>query len=281
MKSNQFLSIAIFGIGLTLLPFTASAQDSGKLLSSSGKVMMKVDAQAQPVEIRKGDAVPTGATLITSSNTFVLVGLAPGAAAIIEPNTTLTVGKNKTERNGDKIQDRTVDLSMDSSTGGVVSLLKQRDDSPLSFQIRTPTGVAAARGTIYRVTGSAFQVLEGDVVVTIGGQQYNLGPLQKTDGSGLIVDLTDAELEYMTNLIAQAGGSSGTGESGIPLFDLDLNSEANQGNPANGTDNNPEERIEEIEKGECEYYESFEGGFFEGPSQLELPPCEEGHFPEV
>lgn len=251
----KYASLFFAGLLALALQATLPAQDSARLLSSKGTVMMKADSAAQPVEIKKGDTIPTGATLITQSNTYVLIGLAPGASAIIEPNSTLTLNANQTVKKQDKIEKRTVDLDLKSKTGGVVSVLKRYDRSDLDFKIRTPTGVAAARGTIYRVTGSAFQVLEGNVVVTINGAEYNLGPLQQTDGSGYIVDIDDAELEYLISLIQQAGGSTGSGEDGTPLFDLDLGNEQDQGNPANNIDNNPEPEGESHEFEECEYPE--------------------------
>ncbi len=274
MKHLSLLIAAIIGLAL---PSTLPAQDNAKLLSAKGSVMMKVDGSAQPLEIKKGDSIPTGATLITQSNTFVLIGLAPGASAIVEPNTTVTLNANKTVKSQDKIEKRTVDLDMKSGTGGIVSVLKRYDRSDLDFKIRTPTGVAAARGTIYRVTGSAFQVLEGNVVVTIGGIQINLGPLQQTDGSGYVVDIDDAELEYLINLIQQAGGSTSPGGDAPPLFDLDLGTEQDTGNPANDPKNEPGEPEGEPDFEECEeppYYEESELQSLAESIIIEPPSCE-------
>ncbi|MEO0454079.1 MAG: hypothetical protein AAFY98_08075 [Verrucomicrobiota bacterium] len=206
-----------------------SAQDNAKLLSAGGKVMMKIDADAEPIEIKPGASVPTGATLITPGSGLVLLGIAPGAAAIIEPSTTLTIDRNKTDRSSQTMK-RDVSLNMTSKTGGVISMLKKQE-GPISYSIRNPIGVAAARGTIYRVTGSMVQVIEGNVVVTIDGRQIFLGPLEQVDGEGFKVDLDGDIEDELLAMIQQAGGSV-TKLSDDDIFEDDLGGPDN-GNPGN------------------------------------------------
>jgi hypothetical protein len=210
---KQPLSIKMNRSILLLLPtwlllssvMLQAEQVMSKVLVSSGQVTATLPTGSS-MSLKEGDRVPVGAKIKTSDNGVLMLGLMPGAATILEPNTVASINKLDVQRSGDKVVKRDVQLSLDSTEGGLLSTLKQLDDN-VNFSIRTPNGVAAARGTVWRTTSDKIQVINGDVVYTgsdgttvsiPGGNQY-------TDGDETIVELTDQELNDLIQALEQAG----------------------------------------------------------------------------
>jgi len=214
------LPFALSACLLALPSLVHAEQVMSKVLSSSGQVTA-VFPNGSTQSLKQGDYIPVGSKIETSGNGVVFLGLLPGAATIVEPNTKATIQKLNVERQGNRVVKRDVQLSLDSQEGGLLSTLKRSDDQ-VSFEIRTPTGVAAARGTTWRTTSTSVQVINGDVVYTASnGQTISIpGGSQYTDGDETVVDLSDQELTDLIEALEAAGISVtiSTTESGRDII---------------------------------------------------------------
>ncbi|MEM6822931.1 MAG: hypothetical protein AAF558_13460, partial [Verrucomicrobiota bacterium] len=152
----------------------------------------------------------------------VVVGLVPGAAAIVEPETNLKIERLNVEKKGEKVAKREVQLDIDNSKGAAVSFLKELDGVS-DFQIRTPQGIAAARGTAWRSSGGgSIQVLNGNVTFNSGTGQSITVPagFSLGGGDGTVTQLSQAELDALVSAINSTPGFSATFDATTGSFTL-------------------------------------------------------------
>jgi hypothetical protein len=117
----------------------------------------------------KGVMVPQGATITTSASSQVFLEVFSGGIATIAENTTIGVEKLALEKSGDTVTSQ--EALLDLKKGSVISTLDPTKKAINHYGVRTPKGVAAARGTVYSVTVGEDQytvetTLSGAVVIT-------------------------------------------------------------------------------------------------------------------
>jgi hypothetical protein len=98
-----------------------------------------------------GTQLPSGSIVKTGSNGVVLVVPVRGTAMRLAQNTEITISNMDFSMDASgKVTSRKADIEL---TSGTVSALLDEKISPevTDFKIRTPQGVAAARGTFYAV----------------------------------------------------------------------------------------------------------------------------------
>ena len=156
----KFLGAAILCFGLANTSIAAPESGTVTLAIGEVNVMPKEGGDPQPVE--KGDKVAVGTTIKTGAESRAVVVITPRSAIRISENSEVVI---ETVNEDAKPKEVLIDLK-DGSLG---ALLKPRAEGELDFKVRTPSGVAAARGTFYAVVvkdGKGYaQVKEGRVEI--------------------------------------------------------------------------------------------------------------------
>ena len=135
---------------------------SGKVSVSVGDVTVIPSGGGAAVPLKAGDVVPVGATVKTGVGARAVIVMTPKAAIRVAESSEILI----------ELVDQTVlpvAVVVDLKDGGLSALLKPDGPNELDFKVRTPSGVAAARGTLYSVAvkdGKGYaQVKEGRVEI--------------------------------------------------------------------------------------------------------------------
>lgn len=156
-------------VTLVLSAMTALAEpESGKVTVAVGDVQVIAKTGDAPVAVKPGDKVVVGSTIKTGAGARAVVVITPRSAIRIAENSEVVI----------EVVDETVlprKVTVDLKDGSLSALLKPNAAGELDFQVRTPSGVAAARGTFFSVAvkdGKGFaQVKEGRVDVIPAAQE--------------------------------------------------------------------------------------------------------------
>jgi len=156
-------------VTLVLSAMSALAEpESGKVTVAVGDVQVIAKAGDAPVAVKPGDKVVVGSTIKTGAGARAVVVITPRSAIRIAENSEVVI----------EVVDETVlprKVTVDLKDGSLSALLKPNAAGELDFQVRTPSGVAAARGTFFSVAvkdGKGFaQVKEGRVDVIPAAQE--------------------------------------------------------------------------------------------------------------
>jgi len=162
MKKFTLLALSLL-VTIVLSSTTLHAEpESGKVTVAVGDVQVIAKAGDAPVAIKAGDKVAIGSTIKTGAGARAVVVITSRSAIRIAENSEVVL----------EVIDETVlpkKVTIDLKDGSLSALLKPNAAGELDFQVRTPSGVAAARGTFFSVAvkdGKGFaQVKEGRVDV--------------------------------------------------------------------------------------------------------------------
>lgn len=170
MKNLQFIRLALIAL---LSATTAQAADlaSAKVLKVTGNAL-KYTQGGGSADLQEGDILKEGDGITTSFLTSVELIFSNGTELTIDENTSLTFeemaqepfsGNNTYEQlSADPSRSQTL---LQLNYGQVDGHVKQlRSDS--SFEINTPLGTAAIRGTIFVIT-LKFDIATGDVILSV------------------------------------------------------------------------------------------------------------------
>ncbi len=139
-----------------------SAPESGSVTVAVGDVKFVPAGGGAAVAIKAGDKVSVGGTVKT--------GVASRAVIVITPRSAIRIA----EKSEVVIEEVTEDtkpkkVMLDLKSGSLSALLKPSAAGEMDFNIRTPSGIAAARGTFYAVAvenGKGYaQVKEGKIEI--------------------------------------------------------------------------------------------------------------------
>jgi hypothetical protein len=164
---NLFLLIVSIIIFTRFEGFAATVEATVKSLS--GKVEFSAPGASKFESLKNGQTLSVGSTIKTGSDGVALLLTVPGAAVRIGPDSQMTLKEMDFEKSGEKITKRKALL--DVKTGTVSALIEHNTPDVTDFRIKTPQGIAAARGTFYGVTvedgKSHVAVQEGKVGIQI------------------------------------------------------------------------------------------------------------------
>jgi len=171
-----------------------------------------------------GAKLPAGATIKTGADGKVMLQAFTGTIATVDKNTEVSLAElSTTSANGKVTQETT---TIDLKNGNLVSALDPSKKSVNNYKVRTPKGVAAARGTSFEVsiwiattdistgavTYAEYNVIatSGNVVITpvgggapisiVGGQAS-----MSNVGDGSATNLADLPPEAKTTAVAAMG----------------------------------------------------------------------------
>lgn len=173
------LSITVFAFGMLFTAANAAAADA-KILKviGSGPVKM-IGADGQVTIVQEGAAIPENAKLETGAGVEVYLQVVDGVIATVKENSTVS----PLELSGEQPK-------LDLIKGNVVSQIDKAKMAGKLYGVKTPRGVAAARGTTYTVTvdGTSYSVVTLNGAVTISPLDPTAGPSITVGAGGVSVD---------------------------------------------------------------------------------------------
>lgn len=162
---KKFVLFCFLAGGVMIFPGVSliqAAPESGTVTVAVGEVMAVTAEGGAAVAVEKGDKVAVGTTIRTGPDSRAVVVITPRSAIRIAENSEVLI---ETVDEAASPSDVTIHLK----EGSLGALLKPNAAAELDFKVRTPSGVAAARGTFYSVAvkdGKGYaQVKEGRVEI--------------------------------------------------------------------------------------------------------------------
>ncbi|MEM1441048.1 MAG: FecR domain-containing protein [Verrucomicrobiota bacterium] len=147
---------------LTGVSLVYAAPESGRVTVAVGDVKAVAAEGEAGVPVEKGDKVAVGTTILTGPESRAVIVITPRSAIRIAENSEVVIENINEEATPS-------DVTIDLKEGSLGALLKPNAATELDFKVRTPSGVAAARGTFYSVAvkdGKGYaQVKEGRVEI--------------------------------------------------------------------------------------------------------------------
>lgn len=151
-----------------------AAPQSGTVTKAEGEVTMTLPGGGAPVPVKVGDKVAVGSTVKTGANSAAIIVISKDAAVNMTANTEALI-----ESVDESVPDKHKVL-LDLKNGTMGALINPAAKGKIDFRIKTPSGVAAARGTFYSVAvenGRGYvKVKEGEVKVVPLGQKDPAAP---------------------------------------------------------------------------------------------------------
>jgi len=148
---SLFRSGGLLALFLTALGITALQAETVKALveSVSGTVEFAPPGSSSFSPLAKGQELAVGSTVRTGNDGTADIMTTPGSAIQVGNNSNLRLNALAFARTGSAVTERTAHLEL---TKGVVSALIDPSTPKITdFQVQTPEGAAAARGTFYAV----------------------------------------------------------------------------------------------------------------------------------
>jgi hypothetical protein len=149
-----------------------AAPVGAKVFSVTGTVEFAGPGSSSYAPVKKGDVLAIGSTIRTGDDGVAVLVTTPGSAIQLGNNSVLKINKLAFAKTGSDVTQRAASLQL---TSGVISALIDPSTPKITdFQVQTPEGAAAARGTFYAVLvyhGKTYVgVKEGHVAVRAAGQ---------------------------------------------------------------------------------------------------------------
>jgi hypothetical protein len=164
--------LAVFAV-LVLSAMTARAANiNATVFSVSGNAEFAGPGSSNFAPLKKGQSLAIGSTVRTGDSGIAVLVTTPGSAIQVGNNSVLKINELAFKKSGSTVSQREAHLQL---TSGVVSaLIDPSTPKVTDFQVSTPEGAAAARGTFFAVLvyhGKTYiGVKEGKVGATSTGQ---------------------------------------------------------------------------------------------------------------
>ncbi|OYW75136.1 MAG: hypothetical protein B7Z37_14635 [Verrucomicrobia bacterium 12-59-8] len=156
MKFIIAMVLALFGQGL-------AAESSGTVSVAVGKVTLIPMGGNVETALKVGDAVPVGSTVKTGAASRAVIKTTKQSAIRIAENSQAVFMELVDSDTAPKVL-------VDLKSGSLGALIQPQAQSTMDFKVKTPSGIAAARGTMFAVAvedGKGFVKVEhGKVDVT-------------------------------------------------------------------------------------------------------------------
>jgi Uncharacterized protein conserved in bacteria len=168
-KLQSLLTLCFLAVG-----FAASAgAHEAKVLKVKGNAYVQLPGSTSTQAITADMLIPAGALITTQGDAEVFIEALPGVVTSVEANTTVAVEKLAITTSGGKVTSQEALLEL--RKGSVISTLDPAKKGINQYGVRTPKGVAAARGTVFAVsvdvTGTTVMTLSGSVSIDLGNGQ--------------------------------------------------------------------------------------------------------------
>jgi hypothetical protein len=161
---------------LALLLLTGGGLRAGNInaqvFSVSGSVEVAPPDSSSYGPLKKGDLLAIGSTIRTGDDGVAVIVTTPGSAIQVGNNSIVKLNKLAFAKSGGDVTQRQAVLQL--KDGVISALIDPSTPKITDFQVQTPEGAAAARGTFYAVLvyhGKTYVgVKEGKVAVRAAGQ---------------------------------------------------------------------------------------------------------------
>jgi hypothetical protein len=165
---RTLLFLVVLFAGATLRAATVNAQ----VFSVSGTVEFAAPDSSSYAPLKKGQSLPIGSTVRTGDDGIAVLVTTPGSAIQVGNSSVVKLNKLAFAKSGTDVTQRQAVLQL--TTGVVSALIDPSTPKITDFQVQTPEGAAAARGTFYAVlvyhNKTYVGVKEGKVAVKAAGQ---------------------------------------------------------------------------------------------------------------
>lgn len=139
-----------------------AAPKSGNVTVAVGDVTATAADGGEAKALKAGDVVAAGSTVKTGADSRAVIVMTAKSAIRIAANSEVVVEEIKESDTEPKVL-------INLKSGGLGALLKPGAGAEMDFKVKTPSGIAAARGTYFAVVvedGKGFtQVKEGKVEI--------------------------------------------------------------------------------------------------------------------
>lgn len=160
---NQLRTFLVVGV---IALFTAgtlnAAPTSGNVTVAVGKVTVTAPDGGAAKELKAGDTVAVGSTVKTGADSRAVIVMTAKSAVRIAADSEVVITEMTESATEPKVL-------LDLKSGSLGALLKPGEGANMDFKVKTPSGVAAARGTFFAVVienGKGFaQVKEGKIEI--------------------------------------------------------------------------------------------------------------------
>jgi hypothetical protein len=226
-------------VGLAASAFAQSTATEATVARVTGTVTATL-ADGSTVAVTEGTKLPQGATITTGDKSEAYLVSHGDTTSKISENSVVEIAELSTTSAGGKVTEQKATLDLKS--GNLVAKLNPAKKSVNQYSVRTPKGVAAARGTVFTVSykGGTYTIAVVNGVVTVtppsagggitttsgnstnAGVQVNAGQAIATDNSGVAYSDSQLQTQYRTQSLTDlANNSNGpTGESVRELMAL-------------------------------------------------------------
>lgn len=133
-----------------MIPLLLRAEEVNKsatLVAVNGSVAISGPGGAITATV--GADLPVGAVMTTTSGGTASVKFFDGTVVVVEPDSHVTISTHSVTTDGGNVTKESTLL--DLKAGGVIASLDPAKKHVTDFRVRTPKGVAAARGTVFSV----------------------------------------------------------------------------------------------------------------------------------
>ncbi|MBI2815165.1 MAG: FecR domain-containing protein [Opitutae bacterium] len=224
--NTRKLLVSLF-VGLVTLTSAAFAQTqaaAATIARFSGNVTA-VLPDGSSVTVTQGMQLPQGTTLTTGDKSDAYLVTHGDTTSVVTQNSEVTVAETSITSSGGQVTKQTTTLDLKS--GNLVAKLNPAKKSVNNYSVRTPKGVAAARGTVFSVTYNnqtyRITVANGTVSftsptdgaqVSISGGQLSVDgvvtPISKQSGEGAALTKQELAIVAATVAVAAANNIGGT-----------------------------------------------------------------------
>lgn len=153
-------------VGLAASAFAQSTATEATVARVTGTATATL-ADGSTVAVTEGAKLPQGATITTGDKSEVFLVSHGDSTSVIAANSVVEIAELSTTSAGGKVTEQKAIL--DLKEGNLVAKLNPAKKSVNQYSVRTPKGVAAARGTVFTVQykGGTYKIAVVNGVVTV------------------------------------------------------------------------------------------------------------------
>ena len=207
MNTRKLILLFTALVGLAASAFAQTTEATVTKITGTASAKLP---DGSTVAITQGMKLPQGAEIITGAASQVTVQAHEGIVAIAAANTTITVEQLSVSPTG--VRNATLSLK----SGNLASSLDPTKKSTNNYAVRTPKGVAAARGTTYSV---AFDGVTYSVTVVAGVvQSFSMTGASVNVSIGQVSSSSTGEGAPTTQTLAEAVAANPSAGEGLALL---------------------------------------------------------------
>ena len=149
MKTIQWISFLFVAMLVASLARAEESAREATIVAIQGSVIIGLPGESSGKPATVGITIPVGSTIHTASGSELTIKLFNSTTAIVRENSDVTLEKLSVNTDGKEVTKENALLNL--RVGSIISTLDPAKKSINNYGIRTPRGIAAARGTVFAV----------------------------------------------------------------------------------------------------------------------------------